>query len=95
MCRVSSCVDNLGKSKSACTESFHNADNLGCRKGSLIEVAKGVFGFPDSPRRWWREVRDTLNSKGWSSTRLDPCILFSSVKEALSKELSKCTSTTC
>ena len=33
---------------------------LGIEKGALIEIVKGVFGLPDSPREWWKELCDTL-----------------------------------
>ena len=33
----------------------------GIEKGALIEIVKGVFGLPDSPRRWWKELRDILH----------------------------------
>ena len=29
-------------------------------KGALIEIVQGVFGLPDAPRRWWKELLDTL-----------------------------------
>ena len=32
----------------------------GIEKGALIESVKGVLGLPDSPRGWWKELRDTL-----------------------------------
>ena len=32
----------------------------GIEKGALIEIVKGVFGLPDSPRGWWKELRDTV-----------------------------------
>ena len=44
----------------------------GVEKGSLIEVVKGVFGLPDSPRGWWKELRDTLQEDSWLSLILDP-----------------------
>ena len=40
--------------------------------GSLIEIVKGVFGLPDSPRDWWKELRDTLQEDSWKSIMLDP-----------------------
>ena len=33
---------------------------LGIEKGALIEIVKGVFGGPASPRGWWKELLDTL-----------------------------------
>ena len=41
-------------------------------KGALIEIVKSVFGLPDSPRGWWKELRDTLQRDSWKSLRLDP-----------------------
>ena len=32
----------------------------GIDEGALIEIVKGVFGLPDSPRGWWKELRVTL-----------------------------------
>ena len=37
----------------------------GVEKGSLIEIVKDVFGLPDSPRGWWKELRDTLQGDLW------------------------------
>ena len=46
---------------------------LGVEKASLIEIVKGVsFGLPDSPRRWWKELRDTLQGDSWTPLKLDP-----------------------
>ena len=33
---------------------------LGIERGTLIEIVKGVFGLPDSPCGWRKELRDTL-----------------------------------
>ena len=44
----------------------------GIEKGALIEIVKGVFGLPDSPRGWWKELRDTLEGDSWTSLKLDP-----------------------
>ena len=40
----------------------------GVEKGALIEIVKGVFGLPDSPRGWWRELRE---GDSWTSLKLD------------------------
>ena len=32
----------------------------GIEKGALIKIVKGVFGMPDSPSGWWKELLDTL-----------------------------------
>ena len=44
----------------------------GIEKGALIEIVKGVFGLPDSPRRWWKELRDILHRDSWNSLKLEP-----------------------
>ena len=44
--------------------------------GSLIEIVKGVFGLPDSPRGWWKELRDTLQVDSWKSLMLDPAFFY-------------------
>ena len=46
----------------------------GIEKGALIEIVKGVFGLPDSPRAWWKELRDTLQGDSWTSLKLDPAL---------------------
>ena len=43
----------------------------GVEKGALIEIAKGVFGLPDSPRGWWQELRDALQGVSWRSLKVD------------------------
>ena len=47
-------------------------DLAGIETEALIEIAKGVFGLPDSPRGWWKELRDTLQGDSWTSLKLDP-----------------------
>ena len=31
----------------------------GIVKDAMIEIVQGFFGPPDSPRGWWKELRDT------------------------------------
>ena len=38
----------------------------------MIEIVKDVFGLPDSPRGWSKELRDTLQGDSWTSLKLDP-----------------------
>ena len=33
---------------------------------------QGVFGLPDSPCGWWKELRNTLREDSWTSLKLDP-----------------------
>ena len=46
----------------------------GIERGALIEIVKGVFGLPDSPWGWWKELRDTLQGDSWKSLKLDPAV---------------------
>ena len=48
----------------------------GVEKGALIEIVKGVFGLPDSPRVWWKELRDTLQGDSWTSLKLEDPACF-------------------
>ena len=41
----------------------------------MIEIVKGVFGLPDSPRGWWKELRDTLQGNSWTPLKLGPAFL--------------------
>ena len=43
----------------------------GIEKDALIEIVKGVFGLPDSPRGWWKELCETLQEDSWTSLKLD------------------------
>ncbi|CAE7835178.1 RE2 [Symbiodinium microadriaticum] len=49
----------------------------------LLRITKGVFGLPDSPRKWWRRFRDTVLgirleyqgvTYGFCQNPLDPCL---------------------
>ena len=37
----------------------------GVPNGSLLELVKGVFGFPESPRLWWLEMRGCILKAGF------------------------------
>ena len=71
-CRAPFLQERLGKSKSLCFSEPPARGLPGVEKGSLIEIVKGVFGLPDSPRGWWKELRDTLQEDSWQSLILDP-----------------------
>ena len=68
MSLVPFCEVNLEKFKTRCSLSRLHAACLESTKGALIEI---VFGLPDSPRRWWKELRDTLQGDSWTSLKLD------------------------
>ena len=59
--------DFIGRENSTCRRSLPQIEN-----GALIEIVKGVIGLPDSPRGWWKELRDTLEGDSWNSLKLDP-----------------------
>ena len=59
------------KLKSFCSLSRLHVAYLQSRKGALIEIVTGVFGLPDSPRGWWKELRDTLQGDSQKSLKLD------------------------
>ena len=44
----------------------------GIKKGALIEIVPDVFGLPNSPRGWWKELRVTLQRDSWKFLKLDP-----------------------
>ena len=66
------CEENLEKLKILCSLSRHHVACLESREGALIEIVRGVFGFPDSHRGWWKELRDTLQGDSWISFKMDP-----------------------
>ena len=70
-----SCAFLRGKSREVEDPLFFEPTSRGLpgiEKGALIEIVKGVFGLPDSPRRWWNELRDTLQGDSWTLLKLDP-----------------------
>ena len=44
----------------------------GVPNGSLIELVKGVFGLPESPRLWWLEMRDCILKAGFEELTFSP-----------------------
>ena len=58
-----SCAFLLGKNREVEDPLFFEPPSRGLpeiEKGTLIEIVRGVFGLPDSPRGWWKELRVTL-----------------------------------
>ena len=78
MCRVPFFTrKNIEKLESRCSLSrLHVARSPGIEKGALLKIVKGVFGLPDSPRGWWKELRDTLQGDSWKSLKTGPCLLL-------------------
>ena len=55
----------------------------GVPPGSLIRLAKGVFGLNDAPRLWWTRLRDFLLKQGCRQSRLDPSLFMLEVDGVL------------
>ena len=71
------CDENLEKLKCLYSLSRHHVACLESRE------VPGVFGLADSPWRWWKELRVTLQGHPWTSLKLDPaffCVLDMSSK---------------
>ena len=66
------CEGNLEKLKTRYSLSRLHVACLESKKGALIEIVKGVFGLPDSPRGWWKELCATLHGDSWTTLKLDP-----------------------
>ena len=70
-----SCAFLLGKPREVKDPLFFEPPSRGLpgiEEGALIEIVNGVFGLPDSPSGWWKELRDTLQGDSWTSLKLDP-----------------------
>ena len=48
----------------------------GLLAGQLLLVVRGIFGLANSPRLFWRHLRDTLKSLGFVQSTLDKALFF-------------------
>ena len=48
----------------------------GLLPGQLLLVIRGIFGLANSPRLFWRHLRDTLKSLGFIQSTLDKALFF-------------------
>ena len=42
----------------------------------LFEVIKPIYGFNDSPQRWFTKFDKTVKRDNWKQSKLDHCIYF-------------------
>jgi hypothetical protein len=47
----------------------------GVEEGCLLRVLKSVYGLPDAPRAWWKEITQFLLDLGFTHNRLDPAFM--------------------
>ncbi|CAL1151001.1 unnamed protein product [Cladocopium goreaui] len=55
----------------------------GLQKGQLMLVVRGIFGLANSPRLFWRHLRDTLLKIGFRQSTLDRAVFFYYKEERL------------
>ena len=48
----------------------------GIEKAALVGIAKVVFGLPESPHGWWKELRDTHPRRLLEMSQTGPCLLL-------------------
>ena len=48
----------------------------GLQPGQLLLVVRGIFGLANSPRLFWRHLRDTLLTMGFVQSRLDRAVFM-------------------
>ena len=48
----------------------------GLQRGQLMLVVRGIFGLANSPRLFWRHLRDTLLKMGFRQSTLDRAVFF-------------------
>ena len=48
----------------------------GLHPQQLLEVCLPLYGFNDSPKRWFLEVSNFLRNIGWKSSSLDECVFI-------------------
>lgn len=58
-----------------------NHDLPGYSREQLFEVIKPLYGFNDSPQRWFSKFSRTVKEDDWEQSKLDHCVFFLRCRE--------------